>query len=36
MYDITAWLTNNYNPYIAQYLTKQKQPDNEMWSVNRM
>ena len=22
IYDVTAWLTNNYNPHIAQYLTK--------------
>ena len=30
MYDVTAWLTNNCNPYIDQYLTKQKQPDKEI------
>ena len=35
-YDVTAWLTNNDNKYIAQYLTKQKQPDSETWSVNRI
>ena len=28
-YDVTTWLTNNYNKRIAQYLTKKKQPDNE-------
>ena len=22
MYDVTTWLTNNYNTHIAQYLTK--------------
>ena len=22
IYDVTAWLTNNYNTYIAQYLIK--------------
>ena len=22
IYDVTTWLTNNYNAYIAQYLTK--------------
>ena len=36
IYDFTAWLTNNYSPYIAQYLTQQKQPDNEIWSINRI
>ena len=35
-YDVTAWLTNNDNNHIAQYLTKQKQPDSEIWSVNRI
>ena len=24
IYDITTWLTNNYNTHIAQYLTKEK------------
>ena len=28
--------TNNYNTCIAQYLTKERQPDNEIWSVNRI
>ena len=32
IHDVKTWLTNNYNPY----LTKQKQPDNEIWSVNRI
>ena len=32
---MTTWLTDIYNPYIAKYLPKQKQPDNEIWSVNR-
>ena len=31
----TTWLTNNYNTYVTQYLTKWRQPDNEIWSVNR-
>ena len=22
IYDLTTWLTNNYNTYIAKYLTK--------------
>ena len=35
-YDVTAWLTNNDNKHIAQYLTKQKQPDSETWSVSRI
>ena len=30
IYGITIWLTNNYNTHIAQYLTKQKQPDNKI------
>ena len=36
IYDATAWLTKNYNLHIAQYLMNQRQPDNEIWSVNRM
>ena len=35
-YDVTAWLSNNCNTHIAQYLEKQRQSDNEIWSVNRM
>ena len=31
-----TWFTNNYNTHSAQYLTKQKQPDDEIWSVNRI
>ena len=34
MYDVTAWLTNTYNTHIVQYLTKERQPDNEIWSDN--
>ena len=33
---VITWLINNRNTYSAQYLTKQKQVDNEIWSVNRM
>ena len=36
IYDVTAWLTNNYNIRIAQYLKKERQPANEIWSVNRI
>ena len=25
IYDVTAWLAKNYNPYFAQYLTKDNQ-----------
>ena len=35
-YDVTAWLSNNGNTYIAQYLEKERKSDNETWSVNRM
>ena len=30
------WQTNNYSTHIAQYLKKQSQLDNEIWSVNRI
>ena len=36
IYDVTAWLTNNYNTHNAQYRKKQRQPGNETWSVNRI
>ena len=36
IYDVTAWLTNNCNTHIAQYLEKQWQSDNDVWSVNRL
>ena len=36
IYDVTTWLTNNCNTYIAQYLKKLRQSDNEIWSVNNM
>ena len=35
-YEVTAWLKNNCNINIAQYLEKLRQSDNEIWSVNRM
>ena len=34
IYYATTWLTNSCNTLIAQYLTKEKQTDNEIWSVN--
>ena len=36
IYDVTDWETNNYDTHIAQYLKKQRQPDNEISSVNRI
>ena len=36
IYDVTTWLTNNYNAHIAQYLTKWRQSDNDTWSINRI
>ena len=35
-HDVTAWLINNCNTHIVQYLNKQRQSNNEIWSVNRM
>ena len=35
IHDVTAWLTN-YNTHISQYLPNQRQPDNKIWSVNRI
>ena len=35
-YDVIAWLINNCNTHIAKYLVKQRQSDNEIWSVNRI
>ena len=35
-YDVTAFLINNCDTHIAQYLEKQRQSDNEITSVNRM
>ena len=34
IYDVTAWEANNCNTHIALYLKKQRQSDNEIWSVN--
>ena len=35
-YDVKFWLTNNCNTHIALYLKKQRQSDNDIWSINRM
>ena len=34
--DVTDWITNNCNTYIAQYLKKWRKPDNKIWWVNRI
>ena len=34
-YDVTTWLTNNFNTHITQYLKKQRESDNEIWAVDR-
>ena len=36
IYDVTAWLAKNYNTLIAQYLTNESQPDNEIWSIKEV
>ena len=36
MYDYTNQLTKNSNTHIAQYLTKERQQDHEIWSGNRI
>ena len=35
-YDVTAWLKNNCNPHIVQYLEIKRQSDDEIQSVNKM
>ena len=35
-YDGTAWLTNNCNTHIVQYLEMKRKLNNEIWSVNKM
>ena len=32
-YNVTGWLANNRNTHIVQHFEKQRQPDNEIWSV---
>ena len=34
IYDVRTCKTNNFNTHIAQYLVKERQSDNEIWSVN--
>ena len=34
IYDVKDSTTNNYHTHIARYLTKKRQPDNDIWSVN--
>ena len=35
IYDLTTWVKHNCNTHIDQYLKKQRQSGNEIWSVNR-
>ena len=34
--DAIDWTSDNHNTYVAQYLKKQRQPDNESWPVNKI
>ena len=34
IYDVIIWLINNCNTRITQYISKLRQPGNEIWSVN--
>ena len=36
IYDFTDWETKNCNTYINQYLKKNGQSNNEIWTVNRI
>ena len=36
IYDVTGQTARNYKTHIAQYLMKERQADNEIWSVNKM
>ena len=36
IYDVTDWITDNYNTHIIQYLKNLKQLGNETWSVNKI
>ena len=36
IYDVTDWAANNYNTHIAQYFKKLRQPNNEIWLINRV
>ena len=36
IYYVADWETNNYNILIVQYLKKERQSGNEIWSVKRI
>ena len=36
IYDVTTWLTNNYNTHIANILRSKDKPGNETWSIDRI
>ena len=36
IYDVTDWGTNDDNANIAQYLKKENQSYNEVWSANKI
>ena len=36
IYDVTDGTINKYNTHFVQYLKKKRQPDDEIWSVNRI
>ena len=36
IYGVTDWTRNNNNTHIVQDLQKEREPDNEIWSVNRV
>ena len=36
IFDITTWRRSNNNTHIGHYLKKERQSDNEIWSVNRI
>ena len=36
IYDVSTWPANNYNTHIAQHPRNFKQPDNEIWPVNKI
>ena len=36
IYKVKTWLINNYKTHIAQYFKKKRQPDNEIFSDNRI
>ena len=36
IYDITNWITNNYNKQVARYLIKKMELVNDIWSDKRI